>query len=92
MICYYNSSSKAKVVVMREKLKKRIKREFFWLIGIGVLAALLEYLFIQILDIHPVFTLKIQGFIGLILIAYVVRMVARIWENPEPDTEVNNPS
>lgn len=70
---------------MKEQLKQKIKNEILWLIGIGSVAAALEYAIITLMDLHPVISIKIQGFIGLLVIAYLVRMIARVRNSSEQE-------
>lgn len=72
---------------MKEYTHKKIKREIYWLLVITILAALIEYAVIKFLNLHPVVSLRLQGFIGLVLIGYGIRMVARLWAS---ESEKNN--
>lgn len=64
--------------VMTHKLKHRIIYELVWLLSIIMLSALVEYAIIVLFDLHPILGLKIQGFIGLVIVAYGIRMIARM--------------
>lgn len=66
---------------MEKKLRNTVIVESIWLIALVVAAAILEYSIIELFDLHPVLSVKIQGFIGLLLIAYAVRMGARLWKS-----------
>lgn len=55
--------------------------ESLWLLGLIVIAAAVEYSVIELFDLHPVLNVKIQGFIGLLLIGYSIRMGARLWKS-----------
>lgn len=63
---------------MDSQLKGKLISELIWLLGIVLVAAATEYAIIMLFNLHPVLNLKIQGFIGLIIIAYVIRMIARM--------------
>lgn len=66
---------------MKERLKNTILVESLWLLGLVFVAAVVEYSIIEIFDLHPVLSVKIQGFIGLLLIGYSIRMAARLWKS-----------
>lgn len=66
---------------MKKKLRNSVIEESVWLIGLLITAAVLEYSIIEFFDLHPVLSVKIQGFIGLLLIGYAVRMGARLWKS-----------
>ena len=66
---------------MEKKLRNTVIIESIWLIGLLVTAAIVEYIIIELFDLHPVLSVKIQGFIGLLLIGYAVRMGARLWKS-----------
>lgn len=63
---------------MDRKIRHRIIYEFAWLLGIIVASAVIEYTILELFDLHPILSVKIQGFIGLIIIAYGIRMIARM--------------
>lgn len=63
---------------MESQLKRKFVSEIVWLLGIIFFSAALEYAIIELFDLHPILSVKIQGFIGLIIIAYVIRMVTRM--------------
>ncbi len=66
---------------MEKRLKNTIMVESLWLLGLVVVAAVIEYSVIELFDLHPVLNVKIQGFIGLLLIGYSIRMAARLWKS-----------
>lgn len=79
---------------MTRKLKDRIIYEFIWLFGIIVISAGIEYAIIELFDLHPILGVKIQGFIGLVIIAYGIRMIARMSQKGMialVDDDENNP-
>jgi hypothetical protein len=63
---------------MDSQIKNKIITEFSWLLGIIIVSAALEYAIIVVFDLHPILSVKIQGFIGLVVIAYIIRMIARM--------------
>ncbi|MDZ7658631.1 hypothetical protein [Fodinibius sp.] len=63
---------------MNSQIKNKLITEFSWLLGIIIVSAVLEYAVIVFFNLHPILSVKIQGFIGLIVIAYIIRMVARM--------------
>lgn len=63
---------------MDSQLRGKLISELVWLSGIILVSAALEYAIITLFDLHPIFSVKIQGLIGLIIIAYVIRMVTRM--------------
>lgn len=65
---------------MDSQTKNKLITEFAWLLGIILVSAALEYAIIVFFNLHPIISVKIQGFIGLVVIAYIIRMVARIGE------------
>lgn len=75
---------------MRKKLWDRLKKELAWLLVVGALAALLEYLLIEFMDLHPVLSVKVQGFIGLLIFGYCVRMITRLFPQNEKKEEVTD--
>lgn len=66
---------------MEKRLRSTVITESLWLLGLLLLAAVVEYSIIEIFDLHPVLNVKIQGFIGLLLIGYSIRMAARLWKS-----------
>lgn len=75
---------------MNRQFKKFLLSEFLWLMGLILISGAVEYTIISLFDLHPILSVKIQGLIGLTIIAYGIRMVARltdgIEESPEEDT------
>ncbi|MCP9290984.1 MULTISPECIES: hypothetical protein [Gracilimonas] len=69
--------------------RSKILKEFIWLIAILGIATLLEFAIIEILNLHPVLSIKIQGLIGLMLIGYGIRMGARIWKSYHNQADPN---
>ncbi|WP_445666689.1 hypothetical protein [Fodinibius sp. AD559] len=63
---------------MNSQIKSKLITEFSWLLGIIIASAALEYAIIEIFDLHPILGVKIQGLIGLVVIAYIIRMIARM--------------
>lgn len=63
---------------MDSKLKRKLFNELAWLLGIIGISAAVEYAIIMFFDLHPILSVKIQGFIGLVIIAYSIRMIARM--------------
>lgn len=63
---------------MDSQLRGKLISELVWLSGIILVSAALEYAIITLFDLHPILSVKIQGLIGLIIIAYVIRMVTRM--------------
>ncbi|NBC04325.1 MAG: hypothetical protein GVY20_11540 [Bacteroidetes bacterium] len=66
---------------MEKRLRNTVITESLWLLGLLLVAAVVEYSIIEIFDLHPVLSVKIQGFIGLLLIAYSIRMASRLWKS-----------
>lgn len=63
---------------MDTQLRRKITTELVWFFGIIVASAAIEYIIITLFDLHPIFSVKIQGLIGLVVIAYGIRMIARM--------------
>lgn len=63
---------------MNVQLRNRLVTELLWLIGLIVISTAVEYLVIYVFDLHPALTVKIQGIIGLTIVGYGVRLVARL--------------
>ncbi len=63
---------------MTYQLKNKILVELAWLFGIVAVSAAIEYSIIMLFDLHPILSLKIQALIGLVVIAYVIRMISRM--------------
>lgn len=66
---------------MEKSLKNTVIVESIWLLGLVLAAAIIEYGVIKLFELHPVLNVKIQGFIGLLLIGYSIRMGARLWKS-----------
>lgn len=66
---------------MKKRLRNIIIVESLWLLGLLLVAAIVEYSVIELFNLHPVLNVKIQGLIGLLLIGYLVRMAARLWKS-----------
>lgn len=75
---------------MKKKLLARLKRELAWLIAVGILAALLEFIILEYMDLHPVFSVKVQGFIGLLIFGYCIRMITRLFPQNAKEEEVTD--
>lgn len=54
-------------------------KEFFWLLMIVAGALVVEFAIIYIFELHPVFKIKMQGFIGLLILGYGIRVGSRVW-------------
>lgn len=63
---------------MKNQLKSKFISEIIWLLGILLTAAAVEYAIILLFNLHPILNVKIQGLIGLVIIAYIIRMVTRM--------------
>ena len=63
---------------MNSQIKNKLITEFLWLLGIIIISAALEYAIIVFFNLHPILSVKIQAFIGLIVVAYIIRMIARM--------------
>lgn len=63
---------------MNKQMRNKLISEFFWLLGLLIISAVIEYLVFSIFDLHPMLSVKIQGLIGLTIIGYGIRLVARI--------------
>lgn len=66
---------------MKKSLRNIVIVEAVWLAGLVLTAAVVEYGIIKLFDLHPVLNVKIQGFIGLLLIGYSIRMGSRLWKS-----------
>ncbi|MDZ7681465.1 MAG: hypothetical protein U5J63_07030 [Fodinibius sp.] len=58
--------------------KRKLISEVIWLVGIIATSAAIEYIIISLFDLHPILSVKIQGLIGLAIIAYGIRTLARL--------------
>ncbi len=79
---------------MTRQLKDKIIYEFVWLIGIIAISAGIEFVIIELFDLHPILGVKVQGIIGLVIIAYLIRMIARMSQKGMialVDDDENNP-
>lgn len=72
---------------MNSQIKNKLFTEFSWLLGIIIASAALEYAIIVFFNLHPILSVKIQGFIGLVVIAYIIRMIARMSNQGVFDSE-----
>ena len=63
---------------MNTQLQSKLVSEIIWLTGIIIVAAAFEYAIILVFDLHPILSVKIQALIGLVIVAYVIRMFARM--------------
>jgi hypothetical protein len=80
---------------MNSDHKSKVISEITWLVGIIIASAGVEYTIISIFDLHPILSVKIQGFIGLVIIAYGIRMLARLGQEgiiPLVDDDDDAPS
>lgn len=68
-----------------------IPRELLWLIAIVTSAALVEFSVIEVFDLNPILSIKIQGFLGLMILGYGIRMTAR-FINGDQDTKKPKPN
>lgn len=66
---------------MNSQLKGKLISELIWLLGIILISAAVEYAVILLFDLHPILNVKIQGLIGLVIIAYIIRMVTRMGQD-----------
>lgn len=60
-------------------LNTNIVRELSWLAVIIVMSLIIEYAIMLYIDINPVLSVKLQGFVGLLLVGYGLRAAYRIW-------------
>ncbi|SMO66739.1 hypothetical protein [Fodinibius sediminis] len=63
---------------MDRQLRNKVITEVIWLAGLLFISAIIEYVFILLLDLHPILSVKIQVVIGLTIIGYAIRMAARL--------------
>lgn len=63
---------------MDRDLKDRLKLEGYWLAAILLAAAAGEYALLLILEVDPLLSIKIQGFIVLMVMGYIIRIAARV--------------
>lgn len=64
--------------IMSIQLSSKIVSELVWLLGIIVVSAAIEYAIIMLFDLHPILSVKLQALIGLVVVAYGIRMIARL--------------
>lgn len=57
-----------------------MQSELIWLAGFVIVAGAVEYAIIMLLDLDWVLSVKVQGFIGLLVIGYLIRMSARLFQ------------
>jgi len=79
---------------MDAERRRTLIYEAIWLIGIVAVSAAVEYTIISLFDLHPILSVKIQGLIGLIIIAYGIRRLARLGQDgviPLVDDDENTP-
>lgn len=69
---------------------KILIKELTWLFAIVVISALVEFVIIEFFDLHAVLSIKLQGLIGLIIIGYGIRMVARLWKTFNATEDINS--
>ncbi|MFP8490137.1 hypothetical protein ACKGJO_13705 [Gracilimonas sp. Q87] len=75
---------------MNKSAFKILLKELIWLTAIIGLSALLEFAIIETFDLHPVLSIKLQGLIGLIVIGYGIRMIARLWKTFHSSEDLNS--
>ena len=75
---------------MDKSVFKILIKELMWLFAIIGISALVEFAIIEALDLHAVLSIKLQGLIGLIIIGYGIRMVARLWKTFNSSEEVDS--
>ena len=63
---------------MNRDVKHIIIKETGWFLAIVAASALTEWLIIELLDLHPVLSVKVQGFVGLLVIGVSIRFVSRL--------------
>lgn len=72
---------------MSTEFSSSLKTEALWLGAIVLAAGVVEYVIILILEMDPVLSVKIQGFIGLLVIGYLIRMAARLFSDLGEETD-----
>ncbi len=75
---------------MDKSVFKILIKELMWLFAIIGISALVEFAIIEALDLHAVLSIKLQGLIGLIIIGYGIRLVARLWKTFNSSEEVDS--
>jgi hypothetical protein len=68
---------------------KILIKEIGWLLAIIGISALLEFVIIEMFDLHPILSIKLQGLIGLIIIGYGFRMSIRLWKSFNSSNNIN---
>jgi len=79
---------------MDAERRRTLIYEAIWLIGIVAVSAAVEYTIISLFDLHPILSVKIQGLIGLIIIAYGIHRLAQLGQDgviPLVDDDENTP-
>lgn len=87
---YKRCGTRGNTVTMEKDRKSKIISEFIWLFTLLLASAVAEYAIIVLFDLHPVLSVKIQGLIGLLVIAYGIRMVARLWDSSNKASQNDN--
>lgn len=75
---------------MKPDIRHRLKIEALWLCAIVVAAGGVEFLIILVLELDPLLSVRIQGFIGLLIIGYMIRMATRIISKSDKQTSPKN--
>lgn len=75
---------------MDKSALKILIKEVIWLIAIIVISALVEFAIIEAFDLHAVLSIKLQGLIGLIIIGYGIRMIARLWKTFNSSEDIDS--
>lgn len=63
---------------MSSLIRSKIVSEIVWLVCIVAVSAAIEYIIIIFFDLHPILSVKVQALIGLVVIAYIIRMITRM--------------
>jgi hypothetical protein len=66
-------------MLMKKEFLNIILKEMLWLVAIVVVSSLIEFTIIELFELHPVLSIKIQALIGLMIFGYSIRMFARLW-------------
>lgn len=77
---------------MKKGNRNKIISEALWLLAILTVSAVIEYSIIEIFDLHPILSVKLQGLIGLLVIGYSIRMATRLWNSYKADSNGNSQS
>lgn len=75
---------------MKPDPRHRLKVEALWLFAIVAVAGGVEFLIILVLELDPMLSVRVQGFIGLLIIGYMIRMTARIISKSDKQTSAKN--